>query len=160
MEEKSKIQKKVKMQFDFGPVSTKKVELKSFDRGAANVQFFTCPTQTLSVTDAGFWIYLGKEIETIVISGFKHFLRCWWCRTSCYCNYFPGSLCICIEKRLQIRTKLHGKTKFPRTTDSHFQHCTRYNVPTADRIRNETSNSFNDFGWIQIKAVRFQNYKN
>ena len=62
LEEKSKIQKKVKMQFDFGPVSTKKVELKSFDKGAANVQFFTCPTQTLSVTDAGFWIYLGKKI--------------------------------------------------------------------------------------------------
>ena len=62
LEEKSKIQKKVKMQFDFGPVSTKKVELKSFDRGAANVQFFTCPTQTLSVTDAGFWIYLGKKL--------------------------------------------------------------------------------------------------
>lgn len=61
LKEKSKIQKKVKMQFDFGPVSTKTVELKSLDRGAANVQLFSCPTQTLSVTDTGFWIYLGMK---------------------------------------------------------------------------------------------------
>ena len=73
LEEKSKIQKQVKMQFDFDPVLTKIVELKSFDRGAANVQFFTCPTHTL-VTDAGFWIYLGKKLFlSRDFTGFKAF---------------------------------------------------------------------------------------
>lgn len=60
LEEKSKIQKEVKMQFDFGPVSTTSVVLQSFDGGAANVQLFSCPLQTLPVTNSTFWIYLGN----------------------------------------------------------------------------------------------------
>ena len=63
LKEKSKIQKEVKMQFDFDPVSTRSVTLRSFDKGAAKVQFFSCPSHTLSVTNASFWIYLGKKIS-------------------------------------------------------------------------------------------------